>query len=360
MQLKNTLYQLIKNKLLRNHLAGAFLIILFYIYNMYDFKGISRVMLSMLFACFLAINVTAQIQPNTSHYMFNPQLNNPAFYGAKEGLNVGVNYRHQWAKLEGQPRTINIFADLNLPAAHGGIGFAITNDQLGAYNNTWLNVGYAFIQPIKDKLKISIGINAGFNFSQLDGSKLVTPQGTTGDLNDDNLSNQRQKSIKPNLAFGIAVIHKFVEVGINYNNLINAKDKFNGEIQVLKPKYGGVFQTYITGKVNIGKNFKLKPSVQLSSDFKEFQTDFSVLAGYKEYAYLGINVRGYNKKSFESLSPVINIIPVKNLNIIYSYDVNLNKLAKVNKGTHEVTLNYLLPNKKLYKSPKIINNPRFL
>ena len=84
------------------------------------------------------------------------------------------------------------------------------------------------------------------------------------------------------------------------------------------------------------------------------------MAGYKEYVYLGLNVRGYNKKAFESLSPVINIIPVKNLNIIYSYDVNLNKLAKINNGTHEVTLNYILPNSKMYKSPKIINNPRFL
>ena len=314
----------------------------------------------MYFICAFGLVVYSQIQPNSSHYMYQPQLTNPAFYGSKNGLNLGVNYRHQWAKLDGQPRTINIFADAEIPAAHGGIGFNITNDQLGAFNNTWLNVGYAFIQPIKDKFKIAIGINAGVNISQLDGSKLVTPQGTSGDLNDDFLSNQKQKSFKPNFSIGIALLHKFIEVGINYSNLINAKDKFKGDLNTLKPTYGGVFQTYITSKVSVGKDFKLKPSVQFSTDFKEFQTDFSMLAGYKEYVYLGLNVRGYNKKAFESLSPVINIIPVKNLNIIYSYDINLNKLAKVNKGTHEVTLNYILPNSKMYKSPKIINNPRFL
>lgn len=327
---------------------------------MYDFRTVLQTVICLFFLCFFAQSTDAQIQPNSSHYMFNPQLNNPAFYGNNDGLNFGANYRHQWAKLDGQPRTVNIFADMTIPAAHGGIGFNIANDQLGAYNNTWLNVGYAFIQPVKDKFKIAIGINAGINISKLDGSKLVTPQGTTGDLNDDDLSNQKQNSFKPNLTLGIAFLHKFVQIGINYTNLINAKDKFKGDVNTLRPKYGGVFQAYITSKVNVGKDFKIKPSIQFSTDFKEFQTDFSVLAGYKEYAYIGLNVRGYNKKSFESLSPVINIIPVKNLNIIYSYDVNLNKLAKVNKGTHEVTLNYTLPSSKLYKSPKIINNPRFL
>lgn len=292
--------------------------------------------------------------------MYNPQLVNPAFYGSKNGINFGANYRHQWAKLEGQPQTINIFADANLPQIHGGIGFAINNDRLGAFNNTNFNVGYTFIQDVKNKLKISIGVSAGATFSKLDGLKLITPQGNASGLNDDALSNQTQKSIRPNLTVGIAFIHKFIEAGIAYTNLINAKDKFNGESITLKPKYGSVLQTYITSKIKVSNNFSVKPSVVLNTDFKEFQTDFSFLAGYKEYLYLGLSVRGYNKKSFESLSPIVSVSPVKNFSIIYSYDVSLNKLNNVNKGSHEITLNYLLSNNKFFKNPKMINNPRFL
>jgi len=313
-----------------------------------------------LIICAFATISFAQIQPITAHYMYNPQLVNPAFYGSKDGINFGANYRHQWAKLEGQPQTINIFADANLPQIHGGVGFNISNDRLGAYNNTSFNAGYAFIQDVKKKFKISIGLNVGATFSKLDGSKLITPQGTTGDLNDDALSNQMQKSIRPNLSFGVAFIHKYVEAGVTYTNLINAKDKFNGETKNLQPKYGSVFQTYITGKIKTGKNFSVKPSLVFNTDFKEFQTDFSFMAGYKEYVYLGINVRGYNKKSFESLSPIISVSPVKNICIVYNYEVSLNKLSSVNKGSHEITLNYLLPNSKLFKTPKIVNNPRFL
>ncbi len=304
--------------------------------------------------------IVAQIQPITSHYMFNPQVMNPAFYGNKEGINFGVNYRHQWAKLDGQPKTINVFSDARLTQAHGGIGFNISNDMLGAFSNTTFNVGYAFIQNINNKLKIAIGINAGATFSKLDGTKLITPQGTGNGLNDDALSNQIQRSIRPNLSAGISFAHKYIEAGIVYTNLINSRDKFTGEAKDLKPKYGGVLQTYISSKIKVGQNFSIRPSLVLNTDFKKFQTDFSFLAGYKDYVSLGLNVRGYNKKSFESLSPIISMGPIKNICFIYSYDVSLSKLSAVNKGSHEITLNYLLPNSKIYKNPKIINNPRFL
>jgi type IX secretion system PorP/SprF family membrane protein len=302
----------------------------------------------------------AQIQAISTHYMFNPQLINPAFYGSRDGINFGANYRHQWAKLEGQPQTISIFADAYLPQAHGAVGFSIVNDRLGAYSNNAIQAGYTFIQNIQDKVKIGIGLNAGITLSKLDGTKLVTPQGTPDGLNDDFLSDQVQRSIRPNLSLGVSVVHKWIEAGVVYTNVINAKDKFEGENQELQPKYGSVFQTYVGGKIPAGKNFSVRPALAFMTDFRVFQTDISFMAGYKEYAFIGLNVRGYNKLSFESLSPIVSVSPVKNLSVQYSYDVNLNKLSRVSNGSHEITLNYLLPNKKIYKNPKIINNPRFL
>jgi hypothetical protein len=111
------------------------------------------------------------------------------------------------------------------------LDFNITNDQLGAFNNTWLNVGYAFIQDIQHKFKITVGLNAGINISKLDGTKLITPQGTNTDLNDDNLLNQQQQSFKPNLAIGLGIMYKYFDFGISYNNIINAKDNFRGELK---------------------------------------------------------------------------------------------------------------------------------
>jgi len=316
--------------------------------------------IGVLIFLFLIVQLYAQIQPITSHYMFHPQWSNPAFYGKKDGINFGANYRHQWAKLEGQPKTMNVFADAAIPQARGAVGFTINTDWLGAFTNTKLNVGYTYIQPIKNKIKFSIGLNAGVEVSKLDGSKLITPEGDNTGLNDDYLSQQTQRSIRPNLTLGVAVQHQFVEAGISYSNAINAKDKFKGTTETLKPKYGSVFQTYIAGNIKIKKDFSLKPSIVINTDFKEIQTDISIIAGYKDYIGFGISARGYNKRSFESLTPIISVGPIKNICIIYSYDVNLTKLNAVNKGTHELSVTYFLPNSKFYRNPTIINNPRFL
>lgn len=310
--------------------------------------------------CLNTITVFAQIQQETSHYMANPQINNPAFYGYKDGINIGANYRHQWAKLNGQPKTINVFADAKLNPIHGGIGFTISNDMLGAYNNTSFRVGYTFIQDFSNKIKFSVGVNAGATFSKLDGSKLTTPDGNSSGLNDDYLSNQLQKSARPDVTVGVAILHKYIEVGINYTNVINLSDKFRGAAETLKPKYGSVFQTYISSKVTIKENFYVRPSLMITSDFKEFQTDISFMTGYKNYISVGLNARGYNKRAFESLSPIVGVGPIKNICILYSYDVSLSSLNQVNKGSHEISLNYFLPNNKIYKTPKIVNNPRFL
>ncbi|HNE49966.1 MAG: PorP/SprF family type IX secretion system membrane protein [Chitinophagales bacterium] len=316
--------------------------------------------ISVLFCLLLTIVSYAQIQQATSHYMFNPSINNPAFYGSQDGFNFGANYRHQWAKLDGQPATVNVFADAKFLQIHGGVGFTITNDRLGAFNNTSFKAGYTFIQDIKQKIKIAIGINAGATFSKLDGSKIITPEGTNGNLNDDYLSNVLQKSTRPDMTVGVAIFHKYIEAGINYTNIINLPDKFKGTTKTLKPKYGSVFQTYISSNVKIGTDFSIRPSLLLTTDFKELQTDISILAGYKNYLSVGLNARGYNKRAFESLSPIISVGPIKNICIVYSYDVSLNKLNLVNKGSHEITLKYFLPNSKIYNNPKVINNPRFL
>lgn len=336
-----------------------FFIFLSYIYNMSSSVKYNK--FTLLIIGFLSCHfVYAQIQPASTHSMFLPQANNPGFYGSKEGINFAANYRHQWSKLEGQPGTVNVFTDAYIPQIHGGAGLSVSNDRLGAFTITSLNAGYAFVQDIRKKIKIGIGLNAGLTVSKLDGTRLITPQGNNGSLNDDVLSNQVQKNIRPNLAVGFSIIHKYIEFGCSYSNLINAKDNFDGSVTDLNAKYGGVFQTYISSKIKIGDNFSVKPSIVLNTDFKELQTDISFMAGYKEYFALGINVRGYNKKSFESLSPVISVNPVKNCCIIYSFDVNLNKLSVANKGSHEITVSYLLPNSKLFKNPKIVNNPRFL
>ncbi|HNG27090.1 MAG TPA: type IX secretion system membrane protein PorP/SprF, partial [Chitinophagales bacterium] len=66
---------------------------------------IKRVLFYVLLINWL-LPVYAQIKPISSHFNFLNELYNPAFYGIDEQYKFALNYRNQWARLDGAPSTI--------------------------------------------------------------------------------------------------------------------------------------------------------------------------------------------------------------------------------------------------------------
>ncbi|MEZ4878848.1 MAG: PorP/SprF family type IX secretion system membrane protein [Chitinophagales bacterium] len=240
------------------------------------------------------LNIQAQIVPISTHYTVLRDKYNPAFNGLEGGLGVVANYRTQWTELQKAPKTLNLVADIYLPQISSGLGLNIMNDRLGAYNQTAIAIAYNYIQPIKEKFKIGIGIQAGANISKLDGSLLVTPQGdySTGtNHNDDVLSSNTVKSIAPILDFGVSLHHKYFELGVALQNLINYKYEYQGNISNLNTTFGRTLNFTAKGNVELGQNIHLKPAVNFLTDFKNIQTDITLMAGFKYFIDAGINVR---------------------------------------------------------------------
>lgn len=308
----------------------------------------------------------AQIKPISTQFNYLNELYNPAFYGIDHQYKFALNYRNQWARLNGAPGSVNFLSSFYLPRIKSGVGMSITNDNIGAFKNTNLQIGYNYILDIKQKVKIGIAAQAGFEFSNLDGSKLITPTGDySGGINhnDDILSADKVKSFRPFLNIGVSLNTKYIDLGVSYLNTINNKATFDGVLEDLKPTYKSVLQTNLKSNIKTGRNFSLEPALMINTDFINVQTDIQLMLNYKNFIGLGTNIRGYNKNTFESVSTIIKISPMKNkmLGCIYSYDFTFNRLGEVNKGSHEITLYYNMKSVGVkVKKPKFINNPRFL
>jgi type IX secretion system PorP/SprF family membrane protein len=328
-------------------------------------KFIRSILLITLFVSGIQLQLNAQVKQISTHFNVLKEWYNPAFYGIEKQYKFVANYRTQWTKLDGVPQTINFLSSFALPKIKSGIGINITHDRIGAIQTTTLQAGYNYIIPIKDKLKIGIGAQAGFEFSNLDGSKLITPNGNYSsgiNHNDDVINQATNKTFRPLLNVGISLNSKHINVGVAYLNAINNKLNFDGTVRSLSTQLGSVLQTSINSEIKLPKEFKLIPAIVINTDFVNVQTDVQILAGYKYFGALGVNVRGYNKKSIESVSPIIKITPIKNIGLgfIYSYDVNINALKIANSNTHEITIFYNMNSKNISKHLKFINNPRFL
>lgn len=118
----------------------------------------------------------AQQDPHFTQYMYNMSVLNPAYALDKEGLlRTGAIYRKQWAGIKGGPETVNVFAQTPL-SKRVEIGFSIVHDEVGDIekeNN--LTANFAYVLPLSETGKLSLGIKGGVNFFDANLTGLSTP-----------------------------------------------------------------------------------------------------------------------------------------------------------------------------------------
>jgi hypothetical protein len=91
----------------------------------------------------------------------------------------------------------------------------------------------------------------------------------------------------------------------------------------------------------------------MRTDLVKFSADINARYIWNNIAYGGLTYR-----ISDAIGIMVGWNPIKNLTVGYSYDVTINKLSNVSKGSHEILLKYC------YKLPPIpiatSKHPRWL
>jgi type IX secretion system PorP/SprF family membrane protein len=104
----------------------------------------------------------AQQDPMLTNYHFNALVFNPAYAGSNEHLTLNLSHRQQWLGFDGAPVTQTLTAHTPLKNERVGVGFALSNDQIGPGGSTDLAASYAYRMQVgaSKKLKLSLGLQA--------------------------------------------------------------------------------------------------------------------------------------------------------------------------------------------------------
>jgi type IX secretion system PorP/SprF family membrane protein len=237
---------------------------------------------------------------------------------------------------------------------NSGAGITVTNDMVGAERHTAVRANFAYFLDINKEYKIGFGLGAGIINMSVDGSKLVTPQG-----DDDFLPSVKTSATRPDIALGTYIKSKQLRAGISYNSLLR-KASIDGDVNTLETKYGSYLNLFGAYEIIFNEKFSLEPSMQVRTDFKNYQTDIGALFSYNNFIFTGVFIRGYNKLSIDAFYGTVGFKPIGSLSVFYSYDMGLNTLNDVHNGSHEISINVSIPEQKLFKRGKIIYNPRYL
>src|SRR6267142_2747607 len=122
---------------------------------------------------FCSAAVLAQQRPIQSLYMFDPLLINPAYAGNQIQLSATAIYRNQWVNLDGAPKTFTATAHSGFKKSKVGVGFIVSNDQIGIHNDVGLYGCYSYKISITRKSTLAFGLQGGFNNLRSDYNKLI-------------------------------------------------------------------------------------------------------------------------------------------------------------------------------------------
>ncbi|MBK6523240.1 MAG: type IX secretion system membrane protein PorP/SprF [Bacteroidia bacterium] len=294
--------------------------------------------------------VAAQQDPQYNLYQFNPLIINPAYAGARDGLSVVANVRNQWVGFDGAPKTSVLSCHAPVLNKNVGIGFTIIGDRMGPRKMFGFSGNFAYILKLNNKLKLSFGLNAGYNRYQFNYNEITfkTIDNTTKNLGDFNTGAVDFNS-------GFYLKSKSFFLGLSFTH-IGAKSLY--EINMKDTSFKG-FLTYRLRThqfLTIGKSWLLNENVVFAPTLafrgvNHGQGNIDINFNFFLYKklWLGLFFRTPYGPGF-----LLNYYVTPKCKVGYSYDTGLGNNRRLG-ASHEVSIGFDF----LGQKSKIIS-PRFL
>lgn len=327
-------------------------------------SGSKKFFFSLLFML-ITLGVCAQQDAHYSLYMFNGLFLNPAYAGSHEVVDLMGIYRHQWAGIDGAPRTGNISVHGALPRNQYGLGLTLTGDRLGLTTMVTATGSFAYRIKVK-KSKICLGVQAGVTYYNQNNS-----EGIPGELQAqgyyDEMFSVNRSLVVPNVGAGIYVYGKKYYVGFSVPHILpmslNKSLKLNATAAVAHQYNHYLF----TAGVIIGRNIspvKFRPSIlvkYVKGVYKNIP-DFDISAAllFIDRFWLGGTYRlasGLDNKKGSAVVVWAECKVTSRLRIGYGFDYSLNRLNNFAKyGSHDIMLGYEFnTGKKRFASPRYVS-----
>jgi type IX secretion system PorP/SprF family membrane protein len=279
----------------------------------------------------LGANSYAQQDKLITHFIYDKMSLNPGSTGLDDGICGTMIYRNQWDKVNGAPNSavFNVEANMNRYFP-GGLGISFFHDAIGFSRQNNLLLNYSFPLEIQGAGTLGMGIGVGIvNFG-------MNPEWVPPTTNPDN-----------SLPTGFAVTNLDLNFGLYFKGL---NDYYVGlssthlNESLLKKTVDGIDNQYQTARhyyLMGGKKFRnigngdVDVQMLMRTDLVKFSADINARYIWRDIAYGGLTYR-----TSDAVAVMLGFVPITNFTVGYSYDITINKLSSVSRGSHEVLMKY--------------------
>lgn len=283
------------------------------------------------------IAVQAQFDPQIGQYMFLPTAYNPAAAGDDDLMKVAGMHRMQFTGIKNAPMTtyFSFASPFVIGKTKHAAGVRFLNDRFGLFSNQALHAQYAYRLKLGNG-HLAIGADLGFvNISFANDSVNLSK------LNADYFSSsdpalptgQGGNGMTFDLGLGIWYSAPTWWVSASMSHLTYPTLHWSDESDFhLKGTM------YLAGGYNWrlrNKNWVLKPSMLVMSDFREWDINIAMIAELKDRYRFGASYR-----ILGNVGLILGMDIIAGLQIGYTYELPTSKLIYESYGSHELYLAY--------------------
>ncbi len=281
------------------------------------------------------MNGYAQQLSQSSQYMFNNFILNPAVAGSDEKIPVTGVVRRQWLGIKDAPVTQTLTSHAYV-GQNIGFGLGIYNDVTGPTRRTGINVSGARHIKMSERQDtwLSFGLSALFFQYSFDPSKL-----TFDNPDDPAIVTAAFNKFTPDFASGVFYYSKDYYVGLSVQNMLQMKTNLfditvKNDNNIRRNYYLTAGYDYVFNEI-----YTLTPSFLLKAiNGAPLQLDLNAKLHIYDRVWAGVSYR-----TSDAIVPMIGVNS-KRIYFGYSYDIGLSKLKKYEHGSHEFFVGFKLDN----------------
>lgn len=290
----------------------------------------------------IPVIATAQTDPKISHSLFTQTHYNPATTGSTWMGNITLLGRHQFLGFEGAPTTALLNFDIQATNINSGFGLSVIYDKYGPVSAYNAMVNYAYHIPFGERHTLSLGLGAGVQMRQYNGSGNIYEN--TGDP----LENYEQDTkFAPDVNFGLQYTLKNWVIGASITHL--QRYFMPNDLRFAPVNY----YVYTRYRFEVARYWNIIPSIAVQYDNVTVNEEVNLLFEYTKLLWFGASYRMSNELKPQSVVPMIGFNIADYVRIGYAYEHTLTPLSQYNSGTHELMLTLRFKTRsKTYKTPR--------
>jgi len=299
---------------------------------------------------------TAQQDKLLTHFMYDRMSVNPGETGLDEGICATTIYRNQWDKVNGAPNSavLNVAANMNrfFP---GGVGLSFYHDAIGFSRQNNLLLNYSYPISLGNVGTLGAGIGVGL-ISYAMNPNWIPPQ----TMNDPSLPGTDFSAMSLDMNFGLFLKGNNYYAGLSSTHL-SESELLGSSTGLGTVGYNTARHYYVMGGYklpNVGNgalDFNLMARTDLVKYSVDINTRYFLKKDGNELGYAGLTYR-----TSDALGIMLGYNAFKSFTVGYSYDLTLNKLSSISRGSHEMFVKYCyylpIPPKTYSTHPRWLGN----